>query len=82
MGPGAGFYYYYLYALERVGALTQRKWIGRHDWYREGAEELFRRQSQDGSWTSGGPESAEVDTCFALLFLKRATLRGSVTGDQ
>lgn len=29
----------------------------------------------------GGPANAVIDTCFALLFLKRATLRGSVTGD-
>jgi hypothetical protein len=78
-GGAAGYWLYYLYALERVGALTGRKWIGRHDWYREGAEELLRRQRPDGSWESGGYDDELVNTCFALLFLKRATLRGSVT---
>ncbi len=78
-GPGAGYFYYYLYALERVGALTARKYIGRHDWYREGADELIARQLPDGSWPSGGYDNELVNTCFALLFLRRATLRGSVT---
>lgn len=81
-GKGAGFLYYYLYAMERVGALTQRKWIGRHDWYREGAEELIRRQRPDGSFESTGWDDPLVDCCFALLFLKRATLRGSLTASD
>jgi len=78
-GPPAGYWPYYLYALERVGALTGRKWIGRHDWYREGAAELLKKQRADGSWESGGYDDELVNTCFALLFLKRATLRGAVT---
>ena len=79
-GEGAGFLYYYLYAMERVGALTHRKWIGRHDWYRLGAEELIRRQLPDGSFPSAGfGDDPHCNTCFALLFLKRATLKSSVT---
>jgi hypothetical protein len=79
-GEGAGFLYYYLYAMERVGALTDRKWIGRHDWYREGAEELIRRQAPDGSFPPASfGDDPHCNTCFALLFLKRATLRSSVT---
>jgi hypothetical protein len=81
--PGAvepGYFYYYLYALERVGALTDRRYVGEHDWYREGAEELLKRQRPDGSWPSGGWDNELVNTCFALLFLRRATLRGSITG--
>ena len=77
--PGAGYFYYYLYALERVGALTSRRWIGEHDWYREGADELLKRQNPDGSWPSGGYDDELVNTSFALLFLRRATLRGSLT---
>lgn len=77
--PGQGYYYYYLYALERAGALTSRRYVGEHDWYREGAEELLKRQLADGSWPSGGYDNELVNTAFALLFLKRATLRASVT---
>jgi hypothetical protein len=80
--PDRGYFYYYLYALERVGALTARRYIGEHDWYREGAEELLKRQLADGSWPSGGYDNELVNTCFALLFLRRATLRGSVTGSS
>jgi len=66
--------------MERVGALTHRKWIGRHDWYRLGAEELIRRQLPDGSFPSAGfGDDPHCNTCFALLFLKRATLKSSVT---
>jgi hypothetical protein len=46
--------------------------LGKHDWYEEGAQHLLGAQSGDGSWSAGG-ESALVNTCFALLFLKRAT---------
>jgi hypothetical protein len=34
--------FYYLYGMERVGRLTGRRFIGRHDWYREGAESLVQ----------------------------------------
>jgi hypothetical protein len=77
--PGQGYYYYYLYALERAGALTSRRFVGEHDWYREGAEEILKRQVGDGSWPSGGWDDEQANTAFALLFLRRATLRASVT---
>jgi len=73
------FQYYYLYALERVGMLTNAATIGSHDWYREGANYLLGAQSAEGSWRAGnamrGGEDAQAvwDTCFAILFLKRAT---------
>jgi hypothetical protein len=35
-GYGGTWRYYYLYCLERVGRLTARRFIGDHDWYREG----------------------------------------------
>ena len=31
---------YYLYGLERVGRMTTQRFIGQHDWYREGADML------------------------------------------
>lgn len=60
-----GYHYYYLYGLERIGVLTGQKFIGGHDWYREGVEHLVRMQALDGSWTNGGLLGTE----FALLFL-------------
>jgi hypothetical protein len=63
--------YSFLWAVERWCSLTGRRLIGTHDWYREGAERLLALQSGDGDF--GG--SIE-DTCFALLFLRRATLTG------
>ncbi|MHC5039189.1 MAG: hypothetical protein ACYTHM_17925 [Planctomycetota bacterium] len=70
------WHYYYLYGLERVGVLTWTRSIGKHDWYREGAEFLLGAQSGDGHWNcpiSFGPIN---NTCFALLFLTRATVPG------
>ena len=71
--PKAGWsaYYYYLYGLERAGILGRVRFIGMHDWYREGAEVLMKAQRANGSWRSDDL----VDTCFALLFLKRASFR-------
>ncbi len=65
-------YYYTLYGLQRVGLATGRKFLGQHDWYREAAAELLRRQEPDGAWRkpggihSGGPNTA---TAYAVLFL-------------
>ena len=66
-------YYYYLYALERVGRLSGRRFIGQHDWYREGAERLVGLQDQfEGFWAgSGWEEDRNVSTSFALLFLSK-----------
>jgi len=81
-------YYYYLYALERVGRLTGRRFIGDHDWYREGAERLVALQDQfEGFWAgSNWEEDRNVSTSFALLFLskgKRQVVVGQLShGDQ
>lgn len=69
-----GWLYYYLYGLERIGALAGAPRIGEHDWYLEGAKFLLEEQDKGGSWTGGGDLS---ETCFALLFLKRATSSSS-----
>ena len=68
--PEGAWYYYYLYAVERVGILSGQRFFGKHDWYREGAAELVRRQDRDGSWSeaNGG---AIVNTSFAILFLAK-----------
>lgn len=62
--------YYYLYGLERMGGLTGVREIGEHDWYQEGARYIVDEQDEDGGWVDGTDLS---DTCFAVLFLKRAT---------
>ncbi|MEZ6015074.1 MAG: hypothetical protein R3F49_08175 [Planctomycetota bacterium] len=67
-----GFHYYYLYGLERMGALAGVSLVGAHDWYAEGATWLLGAQNDDGAWEHG---SDLADTCFAVLFLERATGR-------
>lgn len=64
---------YYLYGIERVGRLTGNRFIGRHDWYREGAEMLIRRQDLTGGWRGVGvaEENSLVATSLALLFLSK-----------
>ncbi len=65
------WYHYYMYALERVGMLYGTERIGSHEWYPEGAKVLLDSQDGDGSWGDGG--NKVWNTCFAILFLKRAT---------
>jgi hypothetical protein len=65
--------YYNLYGFERLGRLTGLRFIGGHDWYREGCEFLVNRQRQDGSWEDRGAYDMWpiVNTSFALLFLSK-----------
>ncbi len=74
--------YYYLYGLERVGVLTGLETFGEHDWYLEGGQHILAAQNADGSWgnaarvANGGvaaTPNALPQTCFAILFLARAT---------
>ena len=66
--------HYFLYALERAGILADVVRVGEHDWYGEGALHLLLTQHADGWWTEepGSAPRKVADTCFALLFLKRA----------
>ena len=63
--PKAHHYLYcYLYALERIGSLSGRETIGRHPWYREGAEYLLEEQDRrTGQWRTRPP--ARPRTCSA-----------------
>jgi hypothetical protein len=74
---GGGWKFYYLYGLERVGILSGRTQIGTHKWFEEGARHLLDTQKSDGSWVGNG-EDAVLATCFAVLFLKRATVEKRV----
>ncbi|TWT85794.1 hypothetical protein Pla123a_06010 [Posidoniimonas polymericola] len=68
-----GWLYYYLYALERVGRLTAHRFIGEHDWYREGTEFIVSKQDPLSKyWTGGRSEkNPHVGTSLALLFLSK-----------
>jgi hypothetical protein len=80
-GAPEAYLYYYLYALERVGMLYDTGRFGDHMWYPEGAEFLLKGQKADGSWEGLKPEKKPAwDTCFAILFLKRATRPLVATG--
>ena len=70
------WHYYYLYGLERTGVLTWTRAFGKHDWYREGAEFLLANQGGDGRWEDPKCSGPVNNTCFALLFLTRATVPG------
>ena len=74
--PGTEFWHsYYLYALERAGRMSARRFFGKHDWYREGAAALVRSQEYSGAW----PPDLEfkkvgdkaVSTSFSLMFLAK-----------
>jgi hypothetical protein len=74
----AGWYHYYLYALERTGDLFPTEKIGKHAWYALGANYLLKTQRSDGMWIGTNPDMTIADTCFALLFLERVARRPPV----
>ena len=73
---------YYLWSLERVAVLYSLKKIGDKDWYAWGAALLVASQQPDGHWLGiqyPGGNFPLIDTCFALLFLKRANFVKDLT---
>ncbi|HKS17399.1 MAG TPA: hypothetical protein VJU16_08815, partial [Planctomycetota bacterium] len=71
---GRDWLYYYLYGLERCAMLDGVTRLGEHDWYGEGATYLVANQTSSGYWHTGKYVNI-YDNCFAILFLKRATVR-------
>jgi hypothetical protein len=69
-----------MWSLERVAVVYGLQTIGNHDWYGWGAEVLVSNQEVDGSW-QGAYGGYGADTCFALLFLRRANLVRDLTAD-
>jgi hypothetical protein len=67
---------YLLWSLERVCVIYNLRTISNKDWYTWGAELLLDHQEDDGRWQTGVYYGSTpiTDTCFALLFLKRANL--------
>ena len=73
--PGKNrWHYFFLYGIERVGALLEARILGKVNWYPSGAEYLVKAQSEGGSWTGDDSDrNYHHDTVLALLFLSRAT---------
>jgi hypothetical protein len=79
---------YFLWSLERAGMIYGLRVIGETEWYPWAAEKIVNAQQADGSWKNA--YGASVDTCFALLVLRRtnfasdltAALRGRIPGQE
>jgi hypothetical protein len=69
--------YYLLWSVERVGVAYSMHVIGGRDWYAWGSAALLAGQRADGGWM--GKLGSDVDTSFALLFLRRANLASDLT---
>jgi hypothetical protein len=72
---------YFLWTLERVGVIYSREKIGGKDWYDWGYPIVLNVQKENGSWDEPhrirfGPQ---IDTPFALLFLRRANIARDLT---
>jgi len=78
IGAVGGRTYYFLWSMERVAMALDLKTLGKKDWYAWGAEILLANQQADGTW-QGNYGMCGADTCFALLFLKRANLVPDLT---
>jgi hypothetical protein len=70
--PPESHHTYYLYGMERAGLLARFRFMGRYDWYLEGATWLLETQQSNGSWNL---HDYLRDTAFAILFLKRSAGR-------
>jgi hypothetical protein len=62
--------YYLLYSVERICMASGIEKLGTRDWYADGASLLVRSQSGQGLWAGGN--GTIIDTCMALLFLRKA----------
>jgi hypothetical protein len=68
---------YFLWTLERLAMIYSLDKIGGKDWYEWGYPLVLKAQRADGGWKDwSGPLP---DTCFALLFLKRANIARDLT---
>jgi hypothetical protein len=77
-GDANGKGYYFLWSLERVAVAYGLDTIANKDWYAWGAEIVLANQNRDGGWR-GEYGDGGVDTCFALLFLRKANLAKDLT---
>jgi hypothetical protein len=68
---------YLLWSLERMAVIYDLKKLGEVDWHEWGTDVILPHQQPDGSWSERFP--GVPDTCFALLFLKRANIVKDLT---
>lgn len=71
---GTGWVLYYLYGMERAGRMSAERFLGGHDWYREGADMLVRSQDNVSGFFAGVgfvEKDPDIATSFALLFLSK-----------
>jgi hypothetical protein len=78
--------YYECYGIERAGVLAGVERMAGLDWYAAGVPQILAAQTGNGAWNGpyggAGPDRGKragavasdvIDTCFALLFLKKGT---------
>jgi hypothetical protein len=76
-------WYYWLYGLERCCELAGVARLDGRDWYYEGALQLLSQQQENGSFRAEHPSTLLLDsTCFAVLFLAKASAMGPLTGGR
>jgi hypothetical protein len=64
---------YYMYALERACIYYGTEKLAENVWYKDGANAYLKNQNPDGSWGKDTDWfNTTWDTCFAILFLRRA----------
>jgi len=68
---------YFLWSVERVAVIFDLNTIAGKEWYDWGTDVILPNQKPDGSWRDRFP--GIPDTCFALLFLKRANIAKDLT---
>ncbi|MFT4514191.1 MAG: hypothetical protein ACI91B_002899 [Planctomycetota bacterium] len=72
---------YWLYCLERCCELEGIALLQGRDWYYEGGLQLIAAQSANGSFQAGHSSTLRLDsTCFAILFLAKASAPAPITG--
>ena len=79
--PGnSDWLFYYLYGLERMGRMTEQRFIGEHDWFREGVVQILKSGRVSAiqgqlvvSWKGGSSSELyeTIATPLALLFLSK-----------
>ncbi len=78
MGPRGRMDLYGLWSMERACLIPGRPKLAGRDWYDEGSRRLLETQHEDGRWEgwgfgiNAGEKFRSVETCLALLFLRRA----------